>query len=184
MATDRPYSPYRRRPITSAATEFTTSYANAMCLTSHLPTINVSLTAAALAAHYGPNTTAYTHGHSVPIGSDAVAGIAMHLQRFERSGLGCDIRMADCRVEAVSDGSAMCWITWKIRPKDKGVEGWTWENVYGYRRAVGAEMGTVKRIGGEGKEEGWEKPEGWWELIVSDNEVSGILERVPDFMEL
>ncbi|KAL1650750.1 hypothetical protein SLS58_000868 [Diplodia intermedia] len=183
-----------RAPITAAATAFLESYARAMHLAdpgssnaAAATSADLGAVAAALAAHYGTGCTAYTLTHhvSLPSAEAWLPGIAEHLARFERAGLGCDIRLARRRVEPVSEGSALCWLTWRIRPREEaGREGWEWENVYAYRRAPpgGAAEEGAKRIGAEGGAEGWEKPEGWWEFIVSDNELSSLLARVPDFM--
>ena len=65
-------------------------------------------------------------------------------------------------MESVSAGSALCWATWKIYPKN-GVEGWSWKNVYGYRKTQ------------DGKE--------GWEFSMCDNEVEGIVKRAPRFFE-
>ncbi|KAJ7940309.1 hypothetical protein B0H13DRAFT_1937513 [Mycena leptocephala] len=183
--TTSPSSP--RPPITTAATAFVHSYARAMALsspTSSPHSANLPLIAAALGAHYATNTTAYTLGHRrvFPSTAGAVTALAVHLGRFKSSGLGYDIQMAAHRVEPVSASSALCWVTWAINPKEgSGKEGWQWENVYGYRFEE-PEAGLRKWIGGE--EDGWEKPEGWWELILSDNEIAGLVARVPNFMEL
>ncbi|KAL0259480.1 hypothetical protein SLS55_005217 [Diplodia seriata] len=187
-----------RAPITAAATAFLESYARAMHLADPSNTgtsKNLGVVAAALAAHYGTGCTAYslTHHVSLPSAEAWLPGIAEHLARFERAGLGCDIRLARHRVEPVSEGSALCWLTWRIRPPPSreggaGREGWEWENVYAYRRAPpggGPEEGATRIGAAEGAgAEGWEKPEGWWEFIVSDNELSSLLARVPDFMTL
>lgn len=91
---------------------------------------------------------------------DAATGIAAHLERFERAGWGYDIRLETSRGEAVSSGSAMCWVTWRIEPKN-GIQSWQWENVYGYR------------MGLDGKE-GWERG-----MVVGDNEVDEVMQRAP-----
>lgn len=180
-----------RTPIATAATAFLASYARAMHLadpSTSAQATNIPLIAAALGAHYGAGCTAYTLSHraSFPSADAWVPGIATHLERFDRCGLGYDIFLERHRVEPVSEGSALCWATWRIRPRaSSGTEGWEWENVYAYRRApaVGGGGEAGRKIGGEGAD-AWEKPEGWWEFIVSDNEISGLLARVPNFMEL
>lgn len=91
-------------------------------------------------------------------GEESVTGVIEHLERFERVGLGHDIRLVKSRVDPVSASSALCWLSWKIYPKNE-MEGWTWENVYGYR------------VGQDGKE--------GWEMSIADNEVSGLLQRYP-----
>lgn len=52
-------------------------------------------------------------------------------------------------------------------PKD-GTQGWTWENVYGYRRTVAL----------EGQE-----PQEYWEFVVSDQEIGALMERKPEIMK-
>ncbi|KAF7361697.1 putative rho protein [Mycena venus] len=179
--------------IVTAATSFVHSYARATALSSSTTSpahrTNIPLIAAALGAHYASNTTAYTLGHRQVFESVAAAVplIASHLENLDRSGLGYSIRMEAHRIEPVSASSALCWITWSIQPREGcGLEGWQWEVVYGYRRAaqLGSEEAGPSKIGGEDEEDRWEKPEGWWEFVVSDNEISGILARVPNFMEI
>ena len=129
--------------------------------TARNPDVTTSSCAAALAAHYLPGLVAFVfgHHHSLATQEDWKEGIKQHLENFEKSGLGYDIRLAKSRVESVSANSAMCFVTWKILPNN-GVEGWEWENVYGYR------------LGMDGKE--------GWEFIVSDNEVAGLIQRAPE----
>ncbi|KAF8139490.1 hypothetical protein K438DRAFT_1995959 [Mycena galopus ATCC 62051] len=158
-----------RPPITAAATAFVESYARAMSFSS--PTFphsgNIPFIAAALSAHYS-NTTAYALGHPYII---SVQKTTEHLEKLERSGLGYE----------PGEGC--------------GVEGWQWENVYGYvygyRRAfqpsgvvMEFEAGAKNWIGEEGEVNGWEKPEGWWEVILCDNEVLEIFAKVPNYMEI
>lgn len=142
----------------------------------------ISSVATALARHYGPQMTSYTSGYifTFPNQADAVTGITSHLQKFENAGLGYDIFLAAHRIEVVAEGpvgSALCWLRWRIRPrKNEGeggnegdvgrIEGWEWENVYGFRRNDGEELG------------------GHWEFVVSDDEIGELMARVPNFMEL
>jgi len=177
--------------IAAAATAFVHSYSRAMALSSK-SSVTIPLIAAALGAHYGPNTTSYTAGHQTVFASsaEAVHAIAPYLERLERSGLGCDMSMVAHRVEPVSASSALCWVTWAIRPREGcGLEGWQWENVYAYRRTLepstgAGTTGATKWIGGQGEGGGWEKPEGWWEFLINDNETLGILGRLPNFFEI
>ncbi|KAK7005777.1 putative rho protein [Favolaschia claudopus] len=172
--------------ISAAATAFTLSYARAMAIASSSDSNNSSLTpvtAAALAAHYS-NTTASTFGQQKRFSSfeETTKSITGHLASFEQHGLGLDIKLSSHRVEPVIETSAVCWITWEIKPlSGSGFEGWKWENVYVYRRGVQGE--EKKTIGAMGSDDGWDKPEGCWEYIVTDNEIAGILARVPKFFE-
>jgi hypothetical protein len=153
--------------ISVAATNFVASYAKAMALGAD-PSNSLASVADAIASHYPLSTpfTAFTFGHALVFANraDMAVGILSHLERFVRSGLGIDISMEKSRVEVVSSGSALCWITWGIKPKD-GTEGWPWENVYGYRKPVDLEG------------------EGYWEFVVSDQEIGNLMQRKPDFMQ-
>ena len=84
-----------------------------------------------------------------------------HLERLVNSGVGCDVREVGSRVKVVSQGSALCWIKWKIVPADgwKGGEGWEWENCYLYRQ---------KMDGVEG-----------FEGVIADGEMGGLAKHVP-----
>ncbi|KAH8814690.1 hypothetical protein DL96DRAFT_1624584 [Flagelloscypha sp. PMI_526] len=173
-----------RPDIKTAAQLFVSSYARAMHLSSQSD--NLPFIASSLAAHYHPKTTmCFTVGHVAAWGEESVA---THLTRFERSGLGFNIFIEEdkTKVDVLGDGNAMCWVTWTIRPKvGSGVDGWSWQNIYAFRRAPAGAVESeekVVRIGGE--ETGWEKPEGWWEAIFGDNEILGVLERRPNFLEL
>lgn len=152
-----------------AAESFAQSYANAMSLGSK--DIAVEQVASKLADHYSPQTfISFNFGYITTIESPAAkTAIQQHLERFEKSGLGIDITMESLRVEVVSKGSALCWITWRIHPKEVSPvkEGWVWQNVYGYRKP---------------RWQGHEK--GFWEFNVNDNEVENLVQRIPDFMEL
>ncbi|KAM0717294.1 hypothetical protein Q7P37_007146 [Cladosporium fusiforme] len=151
-----------------AAEAFISSYADAMEL-SLQPHASLETCAHALASHYSSKTTAFTHGHvlSTPPSTPDfwLTGIITHLKRFDKAGLGWRIRLKASRVHVLSDSAAACFVTWEIEPAQG--EGWCWENVYGWRR------------GGEG-----DGMVGWWEYIVSDNEVGELVKRVPGFWEL
>ncbi|KAF8210626.1 hypothetical protein K438DRAFT_1570825 [Mycena galopus ATCC 62051] len=157
-----------RPPITAAATAFIESYARAMSFSS--PTFphsgNIPFIATALSAHYS-NTTAYALGHPYII---SVQNTIEHLEKLECSGLGYEVCMVVHRVEPVSLLNALCWVTWEIQLREGcGVEGWQWENVYGYQCTF--QPSSVKL-------------EGWWEVILCDNEILEIFAKVPNYMEI
>jgi hypothetical protein len=118
----------------------------------------------AIAGHYLFPYISFTSGHIHRFEDRATADLACSEQvaRFERSGIGSDIRLKDYRVVPVSDGSALCHLTWEVFPQN-GMDGWTWLNIYGYRNRNG--------------EEGFE-------FNISDNEIEELLKRVPDFFSL
>jgi hypothetical protein len=151
--------------IYKAAEAHAKSYAEAARLGSK--DIAIPQIAKELHKHYGASFTAFSLGNvlTIPSGSDGAKGIETHLERFEKSGLGLDLEMTKLRVEVVSLTSAVCWVTWRLRPKKEGVAPWEWTNLYGYRQ-----------MGGMGK--------GYWEWAVSDQEIGGLVLRVPDFFEL
>lgn len=150
-----------------AAEAFVRSYADAMELSLH-PSTSLETCAHALASHYSSKTTSFCKGSVISTDPKTpdfwLTGIISHLKRFDKAGLGWKIHLKASRVEVLSDSAAACFVTWEIEPA-KG-EGWYWENIYGWR-------------GGE--EDG---KKGWWEYIVSDNEVDELVKRVPGFWEL
>lgn len=120
--------------------------------------------AEAIAGHYGFPYVSFTSGYISTFSDrdEANASVQAHLDRFERSGLGLDIRLAGFRVEAVSGGSALCHLKWEIHPEN-GHAGWAWDNVYGLRQSEDAQH---------------------FEFNISDNEIGELLARYPDFMNL
>lgn len=118
----------------------------------------------AIAGHYVFPYLSFTSGHVHRFDDRATADEACSQQvaRFERAGIGSDIRLKDYMVVHVSSGSALCHLTWEVFPAN-GMPGWTWLNIYGYRSREG--------------EEGFE-------FNISDNEIEQLLARVPDFFTL
>ena len=115
-----------------------------------------------LAAHYLFPYVSFTlgHVHSFETREDGVKGCREQLERFDKVGLGRDLRMPSYKVEGVSPHSALCHVTWEIHPPE-GVEGFTWTNIYGYR---------LRENGEEG-----------FEFNISDNEIAALLARFPHF---
>lgn len=153
--------------IYKAAEAHAKSYAEAVRLGSK--DINAAQIAQELHKHYGASFTHFSLGNvgTIPGGSDGVKGIETHLERFEKSGLGLDLEMTKLRVEVVSSSSAVCWVTWRLKPKKEGVSPWEYTNLYGYRQPMGMAAGK-----------------GYWEWAVSDQEIGGLVQRVPNFFEL
>lgn len=155
--------------IATAGEAFTQSYAAAMELSLN-PQTSIRECAEALASHYGADMQSYTFGHVTSLpgpkapGEQSIAlhAIESHLSRFEKFGLGWKIRRVRHRIEVVSPGSALCWITWAIERREEGEEGWEWQNVYGYSR---------------------DEKAGHWFMTIADNEVANLLERVPRFLD-
>lgn len=118
--------------------------------------------AEALASHYAEPYVSFTLGHVSQFGTreEAVSSVAAHLARFERSGLGLDIRLEAFDVTPVSSGSALCRLRWAIYPAQ--AEGWSWENIYGLRQS-----GTAQAF----------------EFNISDNEIGELFARYPKFMQ-
>ena len=117
-----------------------------------------------MAGHYLFPYISFTlgHVHTFDDRATADAGCADQIDRFERAGVGSDIRITDYKIVEVSPDSALCHITWEIFPTNDMV-GWRWTNIYGYRR--------------RGDEEGFE-------FNISDNEIAELLQRFPDFYSL
>ncbi|KAK1990094.1 hypothetical protein LX36DRAFT_593353 [Colletotrichum falcatum] len=123
----------------------------------------------ALASFYLANFTSFALGGvtTIPDHEAATAGVLYQLRAMNSSGLGTDIRFRGGRVDVVSDQSALCWVTFEIRPRADGVEGWSWTNVYGFRTQEGQAGGLA----------------GGWESTNADQEIAGLLARVPDIYE-
>lgn len=99
---------------------------------------------------------------SAPDAAAATAMVRGHLERLAKAGVGFDVREKGNRVQVVTSGSAMCWITWAIAPtgeKEGGERGWEWENCYLFRRM------------GDGRE--------GFEGVISDGEIEGLVRHVP-----
>ena len=148
--------------VKESATAFAQSYAAAMHLGQQASTTPESC-GEALANHYLSPNTAYVMGAQNQMMDDTkVAAVTNHLKRFQKHGLGMDVRLKALRVEVVSElGSALCLITWEVFPKN-GQPGWAWENCYGYRK-------TQDKEG--------------FEFIVADNEISLLAQHCPGFLE-
>jgi len=118
--------------------------------------------AAAVAGHYGFPFTAFTLGNVSTFADldEASRNVAGHLDRFARAGLGTAFLLEACDVTRVSDQSALCHLTWRIRPEN-GAEPWSWTNVYALREAPDGSL--------------------HFEASIADNEILELLNRVPDF---
>lgn len=118
----------------------------------------------AIAGHYLFPYLSFTLGqvHSFADRATADAACSDQVARFERAGVGSDIRLTGFRVDPVSADAALCHVTWQVFPVN-GTPGWAWTNVYGYRR--------------RGEEEGFE-------FNISDNEIGELLRRFPNFFSL
>lgn len=119
----------------------------------------------AIAGHYLFPYISFTLGqvHSFEDRAAADTACIDQVTRFDRAGVGTDIRLTDFKVVEVSDASALCHLTWEVFPVN-GMPGWSWTNVYGYRRRSDDEEG--------------------FEFNVSDNEISELLKRFPNFYSL
>jgi hypothetical protein len=85
------------------------------------------------------------------------AGLIEHEMRNNIStGLGTKLVLDEIeKIETYSEISALCWLRWTFVPQ-AGSEfegrGWTFTNIYGYRRTDGGEEG--------------------WEFVVRDQEIN------------
>lgn len=154
-----------------AATAFVESYGAAIALTQR-PNITAEEIAAALVRHYGSTFTAYDHGHVVTAPADDsefwLKGVTTYLKRFQKSGLGLDMKLGAFRIEVVSEAAAKCHVTWSISPAN--MDGWEWTNVYGWRDGGEAVADDGLRVA--------------FESVVSDGETEELFRRVPDFIEI
>ena len=58
--------------------------------------------------------------------------------------------------------NAFCWVTWELEEKD-GKAGWTWENVYVYRKLPDGSGG--------------------FEATFADNEILALMEHAPEVLQ-
>lgn len=145
--------------------------------------------ATALSAFYNQKSfTNFCNGSTTVITDVAttVRSLSHHLSCMEKRGIGFCLTMEKLHVDPVSDGSALCRITWRLTPKN-AIEPWTFDNIYGYRRTSLEANGSgehgveSKETNGAVKEQ---RPDGAWEFVVADNDISGTLQRVPNLYQL
>lgn len=117
-----------------------------------------------IAGHYLFPYISFTLGHVHTFENRETADQACSDQvaRFDRAGVGTDIRLTAFRCEPVSPDAALCHLTWEVFPVN-GTPGWSWTNVYGYRRREDAEG---------------------FEFNISDQEIGKLLDRFPNFYSL
>lgn len=170
--------------ITKAAKAAIKSYAAAVSLGADPSKVPASQAAAVMATHYLPNATLFTLGSINTFPNPQIAALQIEglLLQYNRSGLGADIRLDHDRIDAVSEQSALCWITWKIFPagahgngKGRGhgkketeknaTKPWTFTDVYGFRLAPNSTNGL----------------DGGWELVIADDEFTKLAENWPAF---
>ncbi len=121
-------------------------------------------TGAEIARHYVYPYVSFTLGHVNTFAdlADAEIGCKQQVARYERAGLGYDIRLKDYAVTPVSETAALCSVTWEFFPAN-GLEPFSWTNIYGYRR--------------NGDSEGFE-------FTIADNQIAALTARVPNFFAL
>jgi hypothetical protein len=119
----------------------------------------------ALAGHYGFPFVSFTLGAVASFADreEANRSVTQQLDRFVKGGIGLDISLDHCEIVAVSDQSALCHLTWSIRPAN-GLAPWSWTNVYALRQAADGSM--------------------HFEASFADNEIAELLKRIPDFFSL
>jgi len=151
--------------ITTAAQSTVAAYAATLAKAAD-PAIPLAEVVSSLAEFYLPGFTAFTLGNIFSFTDDDIARKSMHseLTRFQSLGLGNDFRLANSRIEPVSDTSAICWLDWTLSPA--GEAPWKFTIVFGFRVAEGRPSGLV----------------GGWEWINADHEFTQILARDPKVM--
>ena len=116
----------------------------------------------ALAAHYSEPYRSFTLGHigGFETKAEALARMVPWMARFKEYGLD-DIRFVGTELVPVSDQFCLSHITIEIRPKD-GKPPFRFTNIYGLRQSEIVQQ---------------------FEFAVSDNEITALVERYPDFMQ-
>ncbi|KAK3985402.1 ankyrin repeat-containing domain protein [Cladorrhinum sp. PSN332] len=138
-------------PAKLAAENTIKSYASAIASLVNDDSSTPSSTATAMAAFYLPNFISFCMGTmtTFPDQAFATAAVGTALAQWKNSGLGNDIRLERYRVDETGKASAICYITWRIYPEDKSIEGWEWTTVYGFRHRKTAEVEEAVKGGWE-----------------------------------
>lgn len=108
--------------------------------------------AAEVSSFFLPTYTAFSLGSVTPKQNQSTIqeGFVQLYQLWREPGQpGTDVHIISSRtkIEAMSNESASCWMTYCVNPVD-GSEGWEWQTVYGFRLV---ENGTSN-----GQAGGWE----------------------------
>lgn len=144
------------------------SFAAAMALQETNPSATTTDIAEAMFLHYQNNNfTAFSLGTKRELGTrnEVVPAMAQYFDIWVNRGLGLNVRMETYRVQEFSPSAALCFLTWRyLPPPNSQQESWAWESLY------------IFRLTPEGKT-------GYWELCVTDNELTSILQRFPDFYD-
>lgn len=144
------------------------SFASAMALPDTNPSATTTDIAEAMFLHYQHSGfTAFSLGATRALGTkeQVVPAMTQYFDIWINRGLGLNVRMEDFRVQSFSPSAALCFITWRYYPPAySDVESWAWESLYVYRIKVGEQVG-------------------YWEFCVTDNEMTSILSRFPDFYD-
>lgn len=140
--------------VTAIAESFVAAFAAAIQLGGD-PSVPIRTIADSVAIFFLPNQTSFSLGSiSVRPNESVVAeGAYETFLQYNKSGVGLDVRLEESRVEKVSNESAICWITWKIYPKNCQ-KSWDWTNAYGFRFVANRTNGLP----------------GGWEWSIGDNE--------------
>ena len=119
--------------ITITAKSFVAAFAAAIQLGGN-SSVPIRTIADTVATFFLPNQTSFSLGSiSIRSNESVVAeGAYETFLQYNKSGVGLDVRLEESRIEQVSDQSAICWITWKIYPRNCQ-KSWDWTNVYGFR---------------------------------------------------
>ncbi|KAJ5814492.1 hypothetical protein N7474_006269 [Penicillium riverlandense] len=152
--------------INSAAEAAVAAYSAAIALGGNY-SVPLQEAASEVSSFFLPNYSSFTMGKITLSSNQSVVAenFIKEYDEFRASGgPGTDVHVTHSRVEAVSDESALCWLTYHICPIN-GMQGWDWTNVYGFRIVKG---GIANGL------------EGGWEFAIGDNEDSQYTKRFPN----
>lgn len=144
------------------------SFAAAMALPDTNPAATTTDIANALFNHYQPiGFTAFSLGIKRQLGTrdHVVPAMTEYLDKCLIQCLGLNVRMESYRVRPFSPTSALCYLSWRyFPPRGSLIKSWAWESLYLFRLSR-------------------ENDKGYWEFCLTDNEMSGMLERFPGFYD-
>ncbi|KAK5173859.1 uncharacterized protein LTR77_002540 [Saxophila tyrrhenica] len=152
--------------LVAEATSFVHSYAALFASPDASSPDHVGALCEKIGRHYRPGMTMFTNGQISRFDTqrDAAQLIEKEMRNNISTGLGTKLLLRSIdKIEPYSETSAICWLKWTFEPMEGSEfegKGWTFVNVYGFRK--------------EKEDEGEGKGGRGWEWVVRDQEVDEV----------